>query len=376
MTLTPTEQLKKFLENSKDILIIIPENSSADTIGSAWALYYFLEKRKLVPTIAFSDNLDPKFNFLSRPERLVNEISGARDFVLSFDVNRNKITKIRHEETENKFNIYLTPERGAIDPRDFSFILAKFKYDLLIVIGSPDLDSIGPLYTSNTDLFFEVPVVNIDHKSNNDNFGQINVTDVTASSSSEIIYRIIEEIDPLSFDKKIASSLLTGIIGETDSFQKRNTTPKSLIIASQLIEKGADQQEIIRWLYKTQNLNVLKLWGRAMARLNWEADIKLAWSYLSIDDFIQSRATSHDLISILNKFQENFSEGNIFITLFNDTPSSSIALIKSSSLEIIKKINLKLGGDIKREVLEIKSENGNLSDVGNLLVEKIRSLLT
>jgi bifunctional oligoribonuclease and PAP phosphatase NrnA len=375
MTLTPTEQFKKFLENSKEILIIVPENPSADTIGGAWALYYLLEKRKIVPTIAFSDNLDPKFNFLPRPERLVNEISGARDFVLSFDVNRNKITKIRHEETESKFNIYLTPERGSIDPRDFSFILAKFKYDLLIVLGSPDLESIGPIYTSNTDLFFEVPIVNIDHKSNNDSFGQINIIDVTASSSSEIIFRIIEEIDPLSFDKKIASSLLTGIVGETDSFQKRNTTPKSLIIASQLIEKGADQQEIIRWLYKTQNLNVLKLWGRAMAKLNWEADIKLAWSYLSIDDFIQSRASSHDLANILDKLEENFSEGKIFIALFNDTPSSSITLIKSSSLEILKKINLKLGGDIKREVLEIKSENGNLSDVGNLMVEKIRSLL-
>ena len=44
MALEPQEQFKKFLEDSKDILILIPENPSPDAVGSAWALYYFLEK--------------------------------------------------------------------------------------------------------------------------------------------------------------------------------------------------------------------------------------------------------------------------------------------------------------------------------------------
>ena len=44
MSLSPQEQFKTFLENSKDILILIPENPSADAVGSAWALYHLLEK--------------------------------------------------------------------------------------------------------------------------------------------------------------------------------------------------------------------------------------------------------------------------------------------------------------------------------------------
>ena len=50
MSLEPKEQFKKFIENAKDILILIPENPSADAVGSAWAIYHFLDKKKIRPT--------------------------------------------------------------------------------------------------------------------------------------------------------------------------------------------------------------------------------------------------------------------------------------------------------------------------------------
>lgn len=374
MSLTPQEQFKKFLENSKDILILIPENPSADAVGSAWALYFFLESKKLVPTIAFSNNLSQKYSFLPKPEKILTEISGARDFVLSFDISRNRIMKLRSEEKDNKFIIYLTPEKGAIDPRDFSFILAKFKYDLIVVLDSPDLEKLGKIYTENTDLFFEVPVINIDRRSDNDNFGQINLVDVTASSCSEILAHALETVDSSLIDKTVATCLLSGIIGATDSFQKKNTTPKSFATAATLMDKGADQQEIVRWLYKTHPLHILKLWGRTMAKLNWDPETKLVWSEIALDDFIQSRSNPSDLVLILEKLQESYSEGKIFTVLHNDTPNSSIAYIKTADIEIAKKIYLALGGEIRRGILEIKFENGNLSEVGKIMAEKIKTL--
>jgi len=41
MSLAPFEQFKRTIEQSKEVLIIIPENPSGDAVGSAWALYYF-----------------------------------------------------------------------------------------------------------------------------------------------------------------------------------------------------------------------------------------------------------------------------------------------------------------------------------------------
>lgn len=376
MSLTPQEQFKKFLENSKETLILIPENPSPDAVGSSWALYWFLKKIGISPTIAFSNHLSQKFDFLPRPENILTKISGARDFVLSFDTSRNKIIQVRQEEKEDKFNILVTPEKGSIDPRDFSFILAKFKYDLVIVIDSQDLEKLGQIYIKNSDLFFEVPIVNIDCHSNNDNFGQINLVDVTASSAAEILTQFFKSFGPKDIDQKIATCLLTGFIGATDSFQKKNTTPKALSLSANLMDYGANQQEIVRWLYKTQPLHILKLWGRAMAKINWDPQGKLVWSTISVEDFVQSRAKSSDLPLMMEKLEENYTEGHIFIALYNDTPETSIALIKTSNFKEMEKIHSHFDGSIKLGLLEIKISQADLIKTGKAMAEKIKSLLS
>ena len=374
MSLAPQEQFKQFLEKSQDVLILIPENPSGDAVGSAWALNNLLQKKNVRTTIAFANHLAEKYSFLPKPENIQTEISGARDFILSFNTTYNKIENIRTERTEDKFNIYLTPEKGTLDPRDFSFILAKFKYDLIIVIDSPDLERLGKIYEKNPDLFFEVPIVNIDHRSDNDNFGQINLIDITASSCSEILSGFLEQDYANLLDKNIANCLLTGIISATESFQKKNTTPRALLAAANLMDKGADQQTIIRWLYKTQPLHILKLWGRAMAKLNLDEQTKLVWTSLSVEDFVQSRSNQSDILLILEKLQENYSEGKIFMALYNDTPASTLAQIKSTNMDLLQKISGFFPGQIKRDILEIKLENSDLLAVGEMITKKIKEI--
>lgn len=374
MTLLPNEQFKQFLDKSQEVLILIPENPSGDAVGSAWALYFFLQKKNIDPTIAFSNHLAEKYAYLPKPEKILTEISGARTFVLSFNTKYNKITGMRTEEKDEKFNIYLTPEKGSLDPRDFSFILAKFRYDLIIVLDCPDLEKLGKLYEKNPDLFFEVPIVNIDHRAQNENFGQINLVDITASSCSEILVDVLEQTDPANIDKTIADSLLTGIISATDSFQKKNTTPKALATASALMDRGADQQTIVRWLYKTHPLHILKLWGRAMAKLSWDEKSKLVWTELTVDDFVQSRSTPESIVPILEKLQENYADGEIFMAIHNDSPDSSIAIIRSAHPEKLQKLHAVLGGTISRDVLEVRLLSGNLAEVGELLAKRIKEI--
>lgn len=374
MSLDPIQQFKSFLEKSKEVLILIPENPGGDAIGSAWALYFFLEQKNISPTIALADGFPQKFSFLPRPGNIIPQISGARDFVLSFDTTSNKITAVRSEEKENNFTVYITPEKGAINPRDFSFILAKFKYDLIVVLDCPDLEKLGKIYTENTELFFEVPVVNIDHQPDNENFGQINLVDVIASSCSEILAGILENIDYPAVDKKIADCLLAGIISATDSFQKKNTTPRALLTAATLMDKGADQQEIVRWLYKTQPLSVLKLWGRAMAKINLDEKSGLVWTALTVSDFVQSRTTPENIPEILEKLEENYSKGKIFMLLYNDTPASTVAEIKLADPALLPKSASSLNGEIKKGILEIKIASGDLEIAGEALAKKIKEM--
>ena len=62
----------------------------------------------------------------------------------------------------------------------------------MVVLGSPDKESLGKVYEENPDIFYEVPVVNIDNHAENDNFGQLNIVDITSSSTSEIVADMLQ----------------------------------------------------------------------------------------------------------------------------------------------------------------------------------------
>jgi len=372
MSLTPKEQFQNFLEKSQEILLIISPHFSGDAYSAALGLQEVLENQGKQTDLIFSGEIDEKFSFLKKSKSLLKTITGARDFVLSFNTSQNKISNVRWEKENDHTNIYVTPEKGSIDPRDFSFILAKFKYDLIIVIGCPDLETLGEIYEKNTDLFFEVPVVNIDNKSENENFGKINVVDVTAASCSEIIYDLLSQETVEKINTSSAQNFLSGIISATDRFQKKSTTPKTFFIASQLMGKGADQQEIIRWFYKTQSLPLLKLWGRIMAKLNWNDEIKMAWSEISVRDFVESRANPKMLPAILHKLQDNYTEGDLFMIIYNDTPASSIAIVKGRKKELLQKLSQKVNKKIQDDLLEISLQTPNSREVSQIIIDSLK----
>ena len=376
MALELIQQFEQLLFKSKNVLIVIPENPDGDAIMSARALYFFLEKKEIIPVIAFSDSSknEEKFNFLLRPERVSNNISGTCDFILSFKTLHNKIIDVKSEYLPDEVRVHITPERGSIDPRDFSFIPAHYKFELIVFLGSPDKESSGKIFEKNPDIFYEVPIVNVDYHSNNENFGQLNLVFLTASSVAEIIFELFEKIEEKNIDEVIANCLLAGIISATESFQRKNTTPKAMQIAAKLMDKGADQQHIIRWLYKTQPLHILKLWGRVMARLNWDEELKIVWSLVSIEDFVQSRSSIQDIPLILEKIKENYSTGKIFLILYNEKKDVVAGMIKCIQPEMVKNIVGAIGGEAKQDMVEFRMEGKNIVEVEEEILKKLKMI--
>jgi len=171
---------------------------------------------------------------------------------------------------------------------------------------------------------------------------------------------------------EIAQCFLAGLVSATSNFQNKKTTPQTFLNASWLIEKGANQQEIIRHLMKTQSFSFMKLWGRVMARLNWDENLKLAWSLVSIEDFVQSRSKPADLAMILEKIKDNFSAGRFFAVLYSESLEKSIALVKNSDSGSLRDIQKNLGGEIKNGHLEIVFEGKNILEAEKELLEKIK----
>jgi len=377
MALDTATQFKKTVTSAKKILILLPQNPNSDVIGSGLAFYLFLKEKNIESDIAVSDplkNMD-KFEFLPRPEKLVSSILGARDFILSFNTQYNKITGIKTKEFPNETRIYITPENGTIDPRDFSFIPAEFKYNLLVCIGAPDKESFGKIFEENPDIFYEVPIINIDNHGNNDNFGQINIVDIKASSVSEIFYELLSQTDKSLIKDSIAKCLLTGIIGATKSFQSSRTTPQSLKISSELMNLGANQQEIVRHLFKTQPFNTLKLLGRIMSKLKWDEELKMVWSIVSIEDFVQSRTEPKDISFVLEKIQSNYEAGEIFLILYTTSSNKVKGVVKFSDPEKLSSLENFENGTLAGDFFEFEVDYGSLEETERYIISKIKRAL-
>ena len=375
MPLSPHDQIKNQIAKSENILILARYKTSDDSVAASWGLFHFLKSMEKNPTVLENKSAVEKLGFLAIPKKMEKEIVGARDFVLAFNTKYNKIMNFRAEKKDETFEIYVTPEKDTIDPRDFSFMPAKFKYDLVIVLGCQGLDQLGPLKDKNSDLFFEVPIVNIDNSNTNENFGQINLVDLTASSVSEISSELSRKLAENLIDGKSAECFLAGIIAATSNFQSNRTTPQTFLTASWLIERGANQQKIIRHLLKTQSFPFMKLWGRVMARLNWNEKLKMAWSLVSIEDFVQSRTTHEDLPLILDKIKENFSSGNIFSIVYSESLKKNVALVASSDYKIIEQLQKNLGGEMTNGYLAITFKNKDILESEKELLEKIKSII-
>ena len=379
MSLTPLQQFQELLKKTTSPLILIPQFPSRDALASAFALHFFLEKSGKHPILAGENIAKDKesLSFLNPPENLLSSITGAREFVLSFNTERNPITNVRTETVDRELRIYLTPEKGAIDPRDFSFIPAKFKFDLAIVISAPDKEHLGKIYEDNPDIFYEIPIINIDNHSDNELFGQINLVDITASSSAEILAEALDKTDSSLIDERIAENLLAGIVSATESFQKKNTTPKALQIASRLMDHGADHERIVRSLYKTQPLHLLKLWGRVMAQVKWNEDQKLIWATVSLEDLVQSRATSADLPQVLEKIRNNYSSALLYLILYPHTATEMKGIVKAATPESFNLLAERFkGSEIQGDILLLTLPATSLEEAERFILDTLNTPLS
>ncbi len=354
MSITKQEQFEKLLNSSKNILIVLPENPTGDEIGSAFGLSFILEKVNLNTTIAFSDPnhcLD-LYSFLPTPKNIIHSLSGSRDFIITFKTNHNKITNVESKEIDNKLEIRVTPEKGIIDSRDFSFGLAEFPYDLMITLGLSNKENSGSIYKDMPDIFFDTPIVNIDNDASNENIGQLNIVKLTSSSISEVVLSLFEEEFDNILDYNIAQCFLTGITIATNSFRSKMTTPKALSYAGNMIDAGADQQKIVTNLYKTQTIGFIKLWGYAFKNLQKSPDGSIITTTISKINFKKTNTGVQYLSNLMEKIKQNHFSGKIFVIIY-ESENRIKALIDSSETRVLAKELITSDSDVNYITLDV-----------------------
>jgi len=317
--LNESEQIKKILADRKYLLIALRPNADGDAIGSALALKIALEKQhKQVDIVCGGFVLPKNLKFLPQANQIKDALTHLQKFIIKVDVSKAKIESLSYDIKDNWLSIYLTPQSGVITKNELRTAQTTFKYDLTFTIGTPDLDSLGEIFHNNTDLFYRVPVVNIDHHAGNESYGQINLVEINASSNAEITYKIIQTLGEELIDAQVATALLAGMIVKTKSFKAPNVTPYALNLASQLINLGGERDQIIQNLYRTKTIATLKLWGAALTHLEQHRPLGLISTMITRDDFARSGASEEDLSGIIEELLINSPEAKMILVMYED----------------------------------------------------------
>lgn len=319
MALDISNQIKQLIKDKKNILITFDKNQKGDAIASASALLLFLKKLDKRVDVISSDFSAPKtLQFIKGINEIKSKPEYLRQFVINIDTKESGIHELSYDFKDKQLRIFVTPKNGFYKTEQLTTGKTDFKYDLIITLGTPDFISLGDLYINNTELFFEIPIINIDNNASNEHYGHINLIDLTATTTSELIYNLINNLDEYLVDEDIATSILTGIISNTHSFKNENISPKTLETASKLINIGADRDFIIKQLYRTRSVATLRLWGQALSAIEFNDDVGLVCTVITKNDVIKSGATTNDIPEIIEELLSNSPEAKMTLLLFED----------------------------------------------------------
>lgn len=168
--------------------------------------------------------------------------------------------------------------------------------DVLLVIDCADERRL----LNEDNLKFAKKIINIDHHKSNKYFGDINYVLEEYSSSAEIVYDIIKELD-LPMNKEIATMLYIGIDTDTGRFMYSSTTNDTMQKVSKLMSYGIDINEINIKLYRSMSKNIFDLYKLAINKINFYKDF--AYLVLENDDFLKTNTTRDDTDDILALLQ-------------------------------------------------------------------------
>ena len=154
-------------------------------------------------------------------------------------------------------------------------------YDLFLVIDSSSYNMVsGSKGLPQPD----IPLIVIDHHFSNDNFGDINLVDDSITSTGELLFRLFEDWG-VEIDKDAAEGLLTGMIGDTGSFQYQNVGEATLTVAAKLMRLGADKDKIIYNIYRNVSFAEVKIWGKIIENMQIDLKHRFIWSAVSVLDY-------------------------------------------------------------------------------------------
>lgn len=146
----------------------------------------------------------------------------------------------------------------------------------------------------------------IDHHRSNDGLGTIPLVDPDASSTCEMVYRLVTVMGADLTDDA-AVCLYAGLVTDTGRFQYQATTPDTLRVAAALREHPFDHARLVQALYEDNGREYLAVVSTALERLRFVPEADLVWTYLTQADLSEAGVhpnETDDLIDVIRTDRE------------------------------------------------------------------------
>jgi bifunctional oligoribonuclease and PAP phosphatase NrnA len=239
-------KLKKLITQSLKVVLLTHINPDGDAIGSILGLYWFLVKRGCNVSMA----------------------------------------------TPNHFPHYLKWMEGADQILDYSKeadqVSDKLKEaDLIFFLDLNEPDRLGGISKTLKDL--DVLTVMIDHHPDPANFADYMISEISASSTAELVYQFICKLDGQNLvDRRIAECLYTGILTDTGCFSFNSSNPDTFGIVADLLNKGIDKDSIYSQVYDNYTSDRMRLLGYSLKdKMVVLPDIRTAYIGLNAEELRQ-----------------------------------------------------------------------------------------
>jgi phosphoesterase RecJ-like protein len=212
-----SKEILDFLRSDDATLVVTHFFPDGDAIGSLVAFSGMLDQLGVEHIIAVDDACPEKYSFMP---------------------GFNRIRNLRRDPETRHFARLVILDAGAL-PR----------------IGSAQ-QCIGP----------ETRILNIDHHFSGQPYGHLNLVDVEAAATAEILYRLCVDLG-LEIDQQIAYGLFVGILTDTGRFRFANTTSKALAICGELVKRGVDAGWTTENIYYNLPFELVQALARALASI-------------------------------------------------------------------------------------------------------------
>lgn len=185
-------------------------------------------------------------------------------------------------------------------------------FDLAIILDVSSLDRIGKLSSWINPAAKKALV--LDHHLDQGPEGCIGFIDASYAATGEIIADLFDAAEvPLNLEA--AHCLYVAQITDTGGYRFSNTNPRSHRIAAKLLEIGLDVSTICSEVFEVISAPKLELLRRMLDRMETALEGRLAFSYVTTQDFAESGGAKEDSDGLINFIRNR--EGVLVGVLFN-----------------------------------------------------------